>query len=120
MAGGFSIDLSEVRHLAHTLEHAEERMTRATDRLRDASCSDLGHPRLDRAAEAFQDDWEDGIDEIGDLTGDIVEGLRKAIRVYRELDESIRDTFGGGQQGYVAGAGPDPGDSIIARRLEGE
>jgi len=90
------------------------------NRLRDASCSDLGHPRLDRAAEAFQDDWEDGIDEIGDLTGDIVEGLRKAIRVYRELDESIRDTFGGGQQGYVAGAGPDPGDSIIARRLEGE
>ncbi|WP_043659579.1 hypothetical protein [Thermocrispum municipale] len=120
MSGGFSIDLSEVRHLVHTLEHAEERMTRATDQLRDASFTDLGHPHLDKAAEEFQDDWEDGIDEISDLTGDIVDGLRKALKVYQELDEGVRDTLGGGDQGHVASSiGPDPGSSIIQQRLEG-
>lgn len=122
MAAGFTIDLDEVSTLVDTLDHAEERMTRANDRLRDVGPKDLGSPYIDQAAAEFQDDWEHGIEKIAELTGDITEGLRKAIKHYRELDESIKDAYSGGDPGVVSGtaATDQPYAWEIARRLAGE
>lgn len=117
MAAGFTIDLDEVHTLVDTLDHAEERMTRATDRLRDVGPKDLGSPFIDEAAAAFQDDWEHGIEKIAELTGDITEGLRTALKHYRELDESVRDAYRG-DPGTVGGSAAM--DSEIARRLSGD
>lgn len=116
MSTGFEIDLNEMNTLVNTLEHAEERMTRANDRLRDLGPKDLGSPFIDEAAADFQDRWEDGIDSIADLTGDITEALRAAMKVYRKIDESVQDTFSG-DQGKVGGSAGV--DSEISRRLAG-
>lgn len=119
MSAGFTIDLDEVGKLVETLEHAEERMTKATERLRDVGLLDLGSPFLDKAAGEFQEDWEHGIGEIADLTGDITEGLRAAMKVYRQLDESVSDTFRG-EQGKVGGSVDVDVRANIAQRLAGE
>ncbi|MGH3517469.1 MAG: hypothetical protein ACRDQ7_08665 [Haloechinothrix sp.] len=116
-AGGFTIDVEGVGSLINTLDHAEERMNRANDALKNLTPYGMGSRDIDAAGADFQDRWEYGIGKIADFTGSMVESLKQVKRVYMEIDDQAASTFGGSAAGGDGAGAPAPSGSTITNTL---
>lgn len=112
-AGGFKIDVEGMGSLITTLDHAEERMNRANDSLKNSTPSDMGSRDIDAAGADFQDRWEHGISKIAEFTGSMVEALTQVKKVYTEIDDQTAQMFGGQTAGSGGGALPASSGSTI-------
>lgn len=84
------IDIPEFTKLINQLESAADYMRAATERLRDAGCDGLGWSFLDNAARNFHSEWGYGIKKIGELSEELVEGMKAAKQLYETQDEMNR------------------------------
>lgn len=137
MADSFAVELEALAGLIKSLSTSSEHMRGATNALKAASASDLGHEKLDSAAKDFQDRWDHGIQKIAQAAQKVTENLHEAKASYEAIEHEVTSKLqeitsaidGGAPAGGAPAAGgaaptggaspsPQP-DSKITRVLNG-
>jgi hypothetical protein len=105
---GFQLDLGQMDVLIANLTQAAENISRANDKLRNATPQLLGSHELDRAGQAFQARWEYGTEKIAESVENMVGALQATRREYQRIDEETSRLFPSGDSGTSGSAGTGP------------
>lgn len=85
------------------LHRAEENLGGALKAMEDIGPASIGPDFLDEACADFREDWQRGIDKIGECVGKITAGLGDAKKTYAELENALREGFAQMHEAVEAG-----------------
>ncbi|SDP02408.1 hypothetical protein SAMN04487905_101478 [Actinopolyspora xinjiangensis] len=89
----FTVDIESLDAMEKNLNRAEENLRSALKAMDDIGPHSIGPDELDEACAEFRDDWQHGIDEIGECVKKITEALGSAKKQYQELENAITEGF---------------------------
>lgn len=89
----FTVDIEGLDALGTNLDRAKENLDSALKAMEDIGPDSIGPDDLDDACAEFRDDWERGIDKIGECVDKITEGLRGARKGYAEIENAFTEGF---------------------------
>jgi len=93
MAERLSVDGDELTRFMKSLRKSTSSLSGVRRALLDSTVTGLGTDDLDRACEAFQEDWKYGAEEIGKQTEDLAEIIGKSRDSYLEVDKALEEAL---------------------------
>lgn len=99
MAGGYTVELASLQKLAKDLEDCTQELEHGLDALKEIGPKGLGYDFLDDACEHFGDKWDNGLNRIRDIVGDIKGKVGKIGSAYAKSEsgviKALKDVDGG-------------------------
>jgi hypothetical protein len=92
---GFAVDVGALKTMSQGLRESADRLRGVSSRLDEASAEQLGGRELDGACAGFAHDWKYGLGQLSTLAGGIADRVDRAIAVYDENEQAVRDAMAG-------------------------
>lgn len=89
----FTVDIDGLDALGKNLERAKENLDGALKAMEDIGPDSIGPDDLDDACAEFRDDWERGLDKVGECVQKITDALKQARKNYAEIENALTDGF---------------------------
>lgn len=93
MADHFKTDVDQLSLFTKDLESARDDLDSARTALQHVRGDQIGTPELDEACDGFQERWKYGSEQIKERVGKLTEGLKKNTENYREVENSLEESF---------------------------
>ncbi|WP_411099253.1 hypothetical protein [Streptomyces sp. x-45] len=81
----------DVKEMARTLENSGGRMKEASQEMKRADSSQVGHSGLQSACDDFADSWDYGFGQLSKLTEGVSKFANKASEEFLKMDQALYD-----------------------------
>ncbi|MFJ6069878.1 hypothetical protein ACIQFU_03380 [Streptomyces sp. NPDC093065] len=81
----------DVKEMAKTLENSGSRMKEASQEMKRADSSQVGHSELQSACDDFADSWDYGFGQLSKLTKGVSKFANKASDEFLKMDQALYD-----------------------------
>ncbi|WP_030899675.1 MULTISPECIES: hypothetical protein [unclassified Streptomyces] len=105
MGDHFKVDIDQLDQFVKSLQQATKDLDDARKALSHVRSAEIGTARLDEACDAFQERWKYGSEQLGEMIGDISEGVKSNKLSYEEFEENLEKTLKQMAESATSGGG---------------